>query len=122
MDEGRSLRSGEGRWRTGCRKSEVGGQEKIDGRGTKDEGRSQRSEPGEIRCASSWRKFHRLKGGGGGQRQERGKMDDRFARMRGALVKFASLHIFNIINGAGKGLWPTRELKVEDPPFFCRTQ
>ena len=25
--------------------------------------RSQRSEPGEIRCASSWRKFHRLKVG-----------------------------------------------------------
>ena len=22
----------------------------------------------------------------------------------------------------GKGLRPTRELKVEDPPFFCRTQ
>jgi hypothetical protein len=49
----------EGRWKS--QRSEDGGQ-RPEGRDRKAEVRYQRAEiPGEIRCASSWRKFHRLK-------------------------------------------------------------
>ena len=45
-EDGRSLRSEDGRWKS--QKSEIG---------------CRMSEIGEIRCAFSWRKFHRLKVG-----------------------------------------------------------